>query len=150
MGFWEDGAGMACDTSFRSSQKSFYYESDLLFLVHHWGQLTSDLRGVYQEIWICQCRYQHIFARASFERRREFKCRVNVISFFHFDNLILWLFSSPGKFILLAKALTIDVNKIFSRKWFTPYHLSNEYCGVLNNRTVRLSAHLPRRNLIPF
>ena len=24
--------------------KSFYNESDLLFLVHHWGRLTSDLR----------------------------------------------------------------------------------------------------------
>ena len=27
--------------------KSFYNESDLLFLVHHWGRLTSDLRGVW-------------------------------------------------------------------------------------------------------
>ena len=26
--------------------KSFYNESDLLFLVHHWGRLTSDLRVV--------------------------------------------------------------------------------------------------------
>ena len=26
--------------------KSFYNESDLLFLVHHWGRLTSDLRLV--------------------------------------------------------------------------------------------------------
>ena len=26
--------------------KSFFNESDLLFLVHHWGRLTSDLRGV--------------------------------------------------------------------------------------------------------
>ena len=26
--------------------KSFYNESDLLFLVHHWGRLTSHLRGV--------------------------------------------------------------------------------------------------------
>ena len=26
--------------------KSFYNESDLLFLLHHWGRLTSDLRGV--------------------------------------------------------------------------------------------------------
>ena len=26
--------------------KSFYNESDLLFLVHHWGRLTTDLRGV--------------------------------------------------------------------------------------------------------
>ena len=26
--------------------KSFYNESDLLFLVHHWGRLTSNLRGV--------------------------------------------------------------------------------------------------------
>ena len=27
--------------------KSFYNESDLLFLVHHWGPLTSDLRVVF-------------------------------------------------------------------------------------------------------
>ena len=27
--------------------KSFYNESDLIFLVHHWGRLTSDLRVVY-------------------------------------------------------------------------------------------------------
>ena len=35
--------------------KSFYNESDLLFLVHHWGRLTSDLRGVSgpSEVLLC-------------------------------------------------------------------------------------------------
>ena len=34
--------------------KSFYNESDILFLVHHWGRLTSDLRVVYivHVIWL--------------------------------------------------------------------------------------------------
>ena len=31
--------------------KSFYDESDLLFLVHHWGQLISDLRLVIVHIF---------------------------------------------------------------------------------------------------
>ena len=33
-GFWSDRVGVACYTSFRSSQK-VYNESDLLFLVHY-------------------------------------------------------------------------------------------------------------------
>ena len=36
--------------------KSFYYESDLLFLVHHWGRLTSHLRVVRDSINLCSQR----------------------------------------------------------------------------------------------
>ena len=47
-GFGEDRVDMACDTSFQSSQKVFYDEG-LLFLMHHQGRLTSDLRAVKQQ-----------------------------------------------------------------------------------------------------
>ena len=32
--------------------KKFYNESVLLYLVHHWGQLTSDLRVVSPHVWL--------------------------------------------------------------------------------------------------
>ena len=40
---------------FSKHSKSFYNESDLLFLVHYWSRLTSDLRGVYNQLYKYVC-----------------------------------------------------------------------------------------------
>ena len=45
-GFWGWWSRYGMWYLFSKHSKSFYNESDLLFLVHHWCRLTSDLRGV--------------------------------------------------------------------------------------------------------